>query len=105
MFKAPLEISTGQGTISWSEEDNSRQIWSENLQLQAKSLSTTGDFRYLAIKDQPPILSILIGAQLTDAGEAWRYFPATLMGKDLTDYLTKAIIAGHVDAATMIFSW
>ncbi|HGJ5897609.1 AsmA2 domain-containing protein YhdP [Arsenophonus apicola] len=103
MFKAPLEISTGQGTISWSEEDNSRQIWSENLQLQAKSLSTTGDFRYLAIKDQPPILSILLGAQLTDAGEAWRYFPATLMGKDLTDYLTKAIIAGHVDAATMIF--
>ncbi|MFS1537418.1 MAG: AsmA2 domain-containing protein YhdP [Candidatus Phlomobacter fragariae] len=103
MFKVPLEISAGQGTIFWSEEDNSRQIWSENLELQAKSLWTTGDFRYLAPKNQPPTLSILVGAKLTDAGDAWCYFPTTLMGKRLTDYLTKAIIAGHVDEATMVF--
>lgn len=103
MFKAPLEISAGQGTIFWSEEGQSRQIWSEDLMLQAKSLSTTGNFRYQTAKDQPPILSILAGAKLTDAGDAWRYFPTTLMGKDLSDYLTKAIIGGHVDAATMVF--
>nr|WP_119711837.1 DUF3971 domain-containing protein [Arsenophonus endosymbiont of Aleurodicus floccissimus] len=89
--------------IFWSQESQSRQIWSENLMLQAKSLSTTGDFRYQAAKNQPPILSILAGAKLTDAGDAWRYFPTTLMGKDLSDYLTKVIISGHVDTATMVF--
>ncbi|MFV9997204.1 MAG: AsmA2 domain-containing protein YhdP [Arsenophonus endosymbiont of Dermacentor nuttalli] len=103
VFKAPLEISLGQGTIFWSEEDKSRQIWSKNLDVQAKSLWTKGDFRYLSPKDQPPTLSILAAARLTNAGDAWRYFPATLMGKELTDYLTKAIIAGHVDEATIVF--
>ncbi|MFP3019316.1 MAG: YhdP family protein [Arsenophonus sp.] len=103
MFKELLEISTGKGIIFWSKENNSLQIWSKNIEIKSKSLWTTGDFRYLLPKNQPPTLSILVGAKLTDASDLWRYFPRTLMNKDLTDYLKKAIIGGHVDEATMIF--
>ncbi|MFP3014658.1 MAG: YhdP family protein [Arsenophonus sp.] len=103
MFKEQLEIYTGNGTIFWSEEDNERQIWSKNLEIQVKSLWTRGNFSYLAPKNIPPTLSILVGAKLTDISDAWRYFPTTLMNKDLTNYLTKSIIAGHTDEATIIF--
>ncbi|MGP1931376.1 MAG: YhdP family protein [Arsenophonus sp. ET-DL12-MAG3] len=103
MFKVPLEISVGNGIIFWLEKDNLRQIWSKNLDLQAKSLWITGDFRYILPKNKSPTLSVLVGAKLTDAGDLWRYFPINLMSKNLIDYLTKAIIAGHIDEATIIF--
>ncbi|MGP1939415.1 MAG: YhdP family protein [Arsenophonus sp. ET-DL9-MAG3] len=103
MFKAPLEISVGSGIIFWSEKNNLQQIWSENLDLQAKSLWITGDFRYILPKNKPPTLSILFGAKLTNASDLWRYFPISLMNKKLINYLTKAIIAGHIDEATIVF--
>lgn len=103
MFKAPLGITTGQGTIFWLEEDKLRQVWSENLVLQAKTLSINSIFYYLAKKEQPPILGILVKAKLTDASDIWRYFPAKLTDKNLSDYLKKVIIGGHVDAATIVF--
>ncbi|MGP1957639.1 MAG: YhdP family protein [Arsenophonus sp. ER-QC15-MAG3] len=103
MFKAPLEISYWQGKIFYLEEEESYKIWSENMEVQAKSLWIIGDFHYLIQKNKPSTLTILGGAKLINACDAWRYFPIKLMGKDLSDYLTRAIIAGHIDEATMVF--
>src|SRR5699024_5917864 len=43
------------------------------------------------------------GVNVTDAGETWRYLPEKYVGKDLTQYLSDAIIAGNVKNGTFIF--
>ncbi|WP_340609599.1 AsmA2 domain-containing protein YhdP [Xenorhabdus bharatensis] len=103
MFQAPFDIASGAGKIEWKNDQDGLKIWSQGLDLQAKSLWVNGDFNYTERRNKPPKLEMLAGIRLDDAGEAWRYFPQTLMGKSLTDYLTTALIKGKVDNATLIF--
>ena len=103
MFKAPFDISQASGKIAWRDDNNGFELWSNGLDIQAKALWGNGDFRYQKDTQQKADLNILAGLRLSDAGEAWRYFPQTLMGQDVADYLTHAIIAGSVDNATLIF--
>ncbi len=103
MFKAPFDISSAKGEISWRDDNKGFELWSSGLDIQAKALWANGDFRYQKEAQQKADLNILAGLRLSDAGEAWRYFPQTLMGQSVADYLTQAIIAGSVDNATLIF--
>lgn len=57
----------------------------------ARSVNAGGDFRYQQSAKGQPRLDILAGISVSDAGDAWRYFPHHLMGKGLTDYLSGAI--------------
>ncbi len=59
------------------------------------SLHARGDFKYQQNSGDAPRLDILAGIRVTDAGDAWRYFPEPLMGKDLTHYLSTAIQGGQ----------
>ncbi|NHB89368.1 DUF3971 domain-containing protein [Photorhabdus tasmaniensis] len=103
VFLAPFEISQSHGEIFWRQDKRGLQLWSQGLDLQAKSLWVSGDFRYQQPKEQPPALSILAGVRVYDAGDAWRYFPEPLMGTSLTDYLTASIIKGQIENATFVF--
>ncbi|MGG4606630.1 AsmA2 domain-containing protein YhdP [Providencia sp. Me31A] len=103
-FKAPFEIKTAEGQFYWIDNDSEFKLWSPSLDLQAKSLWANGEFRYAkAKKGNYADLAILAGLRLDDAGDAWRYFPQKLMGQDVADYLTKAVIAGKVDNATLVY--
>lgn len=51
-----------------------------------------------------PWLKILAGIRLYDATDAWRYFPVSLMGEKLADYLTEALQGGQVDNATLVYN-
>ncbi|HBO23065.1 MAG TPA: DUF3971 domain-containing protein [Providencia sp.] len=103
-FKAPFEISRATGQLNWLNNDSEFKLWSQSLDVQAKSLWVNGEFTYAQAKKDPYAdLAILAGIRLEDAGDAWRYFPQKLMGQDVADYLTKAIIAGHVDNATLVY--
>ncbi|NHB93008.1 DUF3971 domain-containing protein [Photorhabdus cinerea] len=103
MFRAPFEIFQSHGEVFWQQGKRGLQLWSQGLDLQAKSLWLNGDFRYQQPKEQPPALSILAGIRVSDAGDAWRYFPESLMGTSLTDYLTASIIKGQIENATFVF--
>ncbi|WP_338884218.1 AsmA2 domain-containing protein YhdP [Xenorhabdus sp. TH1] len=103
MFQAPLEITRSEGQVSWKNGQNGMEVWSQGLDLQAKSLWLNGNFHYLKPHSKPPVLSMLAGIRVNDLGEAWRYFPKPLMGESLTDYLTASLIKGKVDNATLIF--
>ncbi|WP_275075777.1 AsmA2 domain-containing protein YhdP [Providencia rettgeri] len=103
-FKAPFNISSAKGQLYWVDNDSEFKLWSSALDVQATSLWANGEFRYAkAKKGNYADLAILSGIRLDDAGDAWRYFPQKLMGQDVADYLTKAIIAGKVDNATLVY--
>lgn len=104
MFKAPLEISQANVKVNWLNNNDLFRLWGNDLDIQAKSLWVKGGFDYTSAEGDEPWLSILAGIRVYDGGDAWRYFPVPLMGKDLADYLSSAILAGQSDNATLIFS-
>ncbi|WP_409309069.1 AsmA2 domain-containing protein YhdP [Pectobacterium sp. B1J-3] len=104
MFRAPLEVGQAKGTIGWRNNPQGWELWSDGLDIQAKSLWANGDFHYRHPETGEPKLDILAGIRLTDAAEAWRYYPEPFMGKELVDYLSGALKGGQVDNATLIFA-
>lgn len=103
MFKAPLEIKNAQSRVFWKKQDERWTLWTDGVDIQAKSLWINGDMSFSYAKDDGPWLSILAGINLTDAGDAWRYYPEELMGEELIYYLTNAIEGGRARDATLIF--
>ncbi|MBS0910841.1 AsmA2 domain-containing protein YhdP [Tatumella sp. JGM118] len=103
-FKAPLEMQGVTGTFRWDTRDGNLLLSGENVVASARSLKAAGNFRYQQRKGGQPRLDILAGMNVTDAGDAWRYFPHHLMGKGLTDYLSGAIKGGQTQNATLIFA-
>ncbi|CAI1126550.1 Uncharacterized protein involved in outer membrane biogenesis [Serratia entomophila] len=104
MFRAPLEISSARGALTWNYNDQGWELASKGLDVKAKSLWVNGDFHYRQPATGDPWLSILAGIRLYDGADAWRYFPEPLMGKHLVDYLSGAIQGGQVDNATLIYA-
>ncbi|WP_099350226.1 AsmA2 domain-containing protein YhdP [Erwinia amylovora] len=104
MFRAPLEIERAGGALRWQYGRDGLTLSGQQLDVQARSLWARGDFRYQQQQGQAPHLAILAGINLTNASDAWRYFPEPLMGKSLTDYLSGAIKGGEVNNATLLFA-
>jgi uncharacterized protein (TIGR02099 family) len=104
MFQAPLQIKQITGQLNWLRDANGLTLDGHQLDVQARSLWARGDFRYQQNLGTAPRLDILAGIRVTDAGDAWRYFPQQLMGHDLTHYLSDAIKGGQVDNATLLFA-
>ena len=104
MFQAPLQIKQITGKLHWLRDANGLTLDGQSLDVQARSLWARGDFRYQQNLGKSPRLDILAGIRVTDAGDAWRYFPEPLMGHDLTHYLSESIKGGQVDNATLLFA-
>ncbi len=111
LFRAPLEVSQASGALNWRIDDKGWALWSDQLDVQAKSLWGNGSFYYMQPNQKPsqlnqaqPWLKILAGIRLYDATDAWRYFPVSLMGEKLADYLTEALQGGQVDNATLVYN-
>ncbi|HAI06883.1 MAG TPA: DUF3971 domain-containing protein, partial [Pantoea sp.] len=104
VFQAPLEIKQVTGAVRWQRDEHGLTLTGENLDLQARSLWARGDFSYQQNSGGEPRLDILAGIRITDAGDAWRYFPVPLMGNGLTHYLSGAVKGGKVDNATLLFA-
>lgn len=103
VFRAPLEIEKASGELYWASNQGLWKLWSNKVDVQARSLWINGDFGFSTSEERGPWLSILAGINLYDAKDAWRYFPEPLMGKNLVDYLTAAIQGGQARNATLIF--
>ncbi|WP_367143595.1 AsmA2 domain-containing protein YhdP [Pantoea stewartii] len=104
MFQAPLEIKQITGNLSWTQDKQGLTLAGHDLDIQARSLWAHGDFRYQQNSDAQPQLNILAGINVTNAGDAWRYFPTPIMGHSLTHYLSGAIKGGKVSNATLLFN-
>ncbi|WP_312042198.1 AsmA2 domain-containing protein YhdP [Erwinia sp.] len=104
MFRAPLEIAQASGAFNWKSSEDGIRLAGRDLDIQARSLWAKGDFTWAQAKDRAPRLDILAGITLTDAADAWRYFPEPLMGTKLVDYLSGAIKGGEVKNAALLFA-
>lgn len=104
MFRAPLEVLGVSGDIGWDTRGGQLLLTGDNLSAAAHSVTAAGNFRYQQPPKGEPRLDILAGVNVSDAGDAWRYFPHQLMGKGLTDYLSGAIKGGTTRNATVIFA-
>lgn len=104
MFRAPLQIAQASGAFSWRSDEQGVTLAGRDLDVQARSLWAKGDFTWAQVKEQAPRLDILAGINLTDAADAWRYFPEPLMGTKLVDYLSGAIKGGQAQNATLLFA-
>ncbi|KAA8999221.1 AsmA2 domain-containing protein [Affinibrenneria salicis] len=104
MFRAPLEIGRARGALTWRHDPQGWSLQSRGLDVQAKSLWVNGDFDYQQPAQGDPRLSVLAGIRLSDAADAWRYYPEPLMGAEVADYLSGALKGGRVDNATLIFN-
>ncbi|PIJ51077.1 TIGR02099 family protein [Erwinia sp. OLTSP20] len=104
MFKAPLQINAFSGRFNWQYGAQGLNLSGEDLDVQALALSAHGNFRFEQPTNGAPHLAILSGISVSDARQAWRYFPQPLMGKSLVDYLTAAIQGGNAENATLLFS-
>ncbi|MEO3741041.1 AsmA2 domain-containing protein YhdP [Enterobacter sp. AG5470] len=103
VFRAPLEIEKGEATLNWQQNEHGFQLDGRNIDVQANAIHAHGGFRYLQPQDDEPWLGILAGINVTDGGQAWRYFPENLMGKALVDYLSAAIQGGQAQDATLVY--
>ena len=103
VFRAPLEVESGVATLEWQKNAAGFQLDGKDLDVKARSLWARGDFRYYQPEQGEPWLSILAGISTSNGGDAWRYFPENLMGKELVDYLSGAIQGGQADSATLVY--
>ena len=104
MFRAPLAITQSSGALQWLRNENGWELWSDELDIQAKSHWLNGNFRYQQPRQGQPDLAILAGIRLYNAAEAWRYFPQSLMDVELSDYLSTALKGGRADNASLIYN-
>ncbi|ACR70622.1 AsmA2 domain-containing protein [Edwardsiella ictaluri] len=103
MFRVPLSVQRASGTVSFTRDGQGWTLSGQDMDVQARALWSHGGFRYHQPTTGSALLSILAGIRLTDAREAWRYFPEPLMGTALTDYLSGALEGGAVENATLLY--
>jgi len=103
VFPEPLEIAQGVATLYWQKNAQGFQLDGRDIDVQANALHAHGGFRFLQPKVGEPWLGILAGINVSDAGQAWRYFPENLMSKALVAYLSSAIKGGQAENATLVY--
>ncbi|CUX97443.1 AsmA2 domain-containing protein YhdP [Candidatus Hoaglandella endobia] len=105
MFRAPIALSHACATIDWRHNPRDGLfLWGRNIYARAQSFLVKGNVYFHKPVKGETWLDIIAGLHLTDATEAWRYYPEPLMGTHLVDYLAGAIKGGHVDNATLLFA-
>lgn len=103
MFREPIPIAQAAGEFNWLNNEQQIELWSQGLDIQAKSLWVNGDFSYIKPTSGKTQLQILSGIHLYDVQDAWRYYPEPLMGENLVNYLTSALVKGQANNATLLY--
>ena len=71
----------GKVSVRW-------RLWSNQIEVTTPDLAAIGAFRIDVPDSESPFLSFYSEANLSDAGETWRYLPIQALGDGLTNYLT-----------------
>ncbi len=103
VFQAPLPIQQGKVDLVWQQHEHGWSLWSDHVKVVTPDLDAIGQFRLDMPDDASPFLSFYSEVNLQDAGQTWRYLPRLALGNELTNYLSTAIQAGHVNTAKLVW--
>jgi uncharacterized protein (TIGR02099 family) len=103
VFQAPLNIRRGKVNLVWQSTPDGWSLWSDRLSIQTPDLKTIGAFRLDVHRGQSPFLSFYDETDIDKAEEIWRYLPTRALGRDLTDYLSRAIQGGRAQTAKLVW--
>ncbi len=103
-FQAPLAIKEGAVSLNWHHDKDAWTIWSDSTHVQTPELGVAGQFKLRLPNHGAPWLSLFLNADLSDAGEVWRYLPTLALSPELTNYLSSAMQAGGVEDAKILWN-
>ncbi|NUY57289.1 TIGR02099 family protein [Salinivibrio sp. EAGSL] len=102
-FQAPLPLEQGQLTLNWQPTSQGVSIWSEKAAVTSADVHGTGAFRLDIPKQGAPFLALYAHADVTDAGQTWRYLPTRALPESLTGYLSRAIQGGQAEGSEILW--
>ncbi len=102
-FQAPLAIKQSEMSLNWQYDKDAWAIWSDATNVQTPELDVAGQFKLSLPNHGVPWLSLFLKANLSDAGEVWRYLPTMALSPALTNYLSAAMQSGEVEGAKIVW--
>ncbi len=104
LFRDPLNFTQLTGIVSGEWSDEGWQVWSDGLAASNDHLSAGAYFTLQKRLGQgSPELDLVVSADRADASHTSKYLPVGIMSKQVVAWLDRAIIAGQVKSAGVIF--
>ncbi len=94
-FKTPININTLTSAIVWDVTPNNINIGSPETIINNSDVTSELSWQISLTEGYSPQLTLLAGAQVSDAKRIANYLPHEALGDDLVDYLSGAIQSGH----------
>ncbi|WBA08933.1 YhdP family protein [Salinivibrio kushneri] len=102
-FQAPLPLEHGALTLNWQQNKQGLSVWSEQAVVKGADVQGSGAFRLDIPSQGAPFLALYVQADVSDAGQTWRYLPTRALPDSLTDYLSRAIQAGRAKDSEILW--
>lgn len=102
-FKAPINIHHLESTIRWDITPNEIHISSPKTVINNNDIVSQLSWKISFNDSSSPQLSLLGGAQVTDAKRVANYLPHKILGDELVDYLSDAIQSGSSNDVAMLW--
>lgn len=102
-FQAPLPLEHGSLTLNWQQTDRGLSVWSDKAKVRGADVQGSGAFRLDIPSKGAPFLALYVQADVSDAGQTWRYLPTRALPDSLTDYLSRAIQAGRAKDSEILW--
>ena len=98
MFRQTLDITTLAGALSWQQTPTDIKIESPKITFNFPDIKTQTRFNLHLpkVQGQSPFLDLQANFSMADVGQAHRYLPVTLMGKNLVEWLDRSLVKGRI---------
>jgi len=105
-FRNPLDIKRLHGQISWWQDSESWQFFSDNLQLDSADFQTVSALKlWLPKGDASPFIALRTGfGAFNDINKVPLYLPAKIMAAGAVDWLDNAFVAGQIKHGEMLLT-
>ena len=104
LLKSPVKLDALQGKIIWQKLAKGWQVLAQNLNLQNKDARVFGGFHLLQTgRATSPIIHLLLGLKLLDAGHLRQYIP-TNAAPGLQKWLRQAFISGSIPQGVVVLN-
>lgn len=97
LFRAPLQLDQASADLHWWHEDNNWYLGSQGIVLKNKDIDTTSNL-YVMLEENKtsPYVDLQVAIHGGRATNAKKYFPVSIMEKELVSWLDHALGEGDI---------